>query len=186
MQADVSLYISRYFYANVSSVDVMNKSLTIDNSLLVDMFFENSELWGISTSLQGYDLCHVLNVSLRLQLVRRVDLDVRVRLENKQKGKPLLPDLFSEIAPVMEELSFPVYYQELPFCETVVSVFGNKYEGKHLIPNIKNADYLILIHSANYFTHLLKLDQYLNQVRKIDAVQKIPLESLKGKDYLII
>lgn len=162
----------------------MSKELVLDNHVLSKYFFDNTVLWGVVSSLSVYDFCHVLNVSLRLNLVRRVDLDLAY-YPTKNEFAPV--DLFSQSSEVfVDKIYFPVYRQQLELSDADIILYTNKHNGYTLIPAQRNLDYFILVKNGLYHLHLQEIHQYLSQVRKINSCTKINLENQKWIDNLIL
>lgn len=163
----------------------MSRELVLDNHVLSKYFFDNTVLWGVVSSLSIYDFCHVLNVSLRLNLVRRVDLDLAYY---QTRNEFTSADLFSQQAPevFVDKIYFPVYRQQLELSDADIILYTNKHNGYTLVPSQRNLDYFILVKNGLYHIHLQEIHKYLNQIRKISSCIQINLENQKWIDNLIL
>lgn len=163
----------------------MNKTLVLDNSELSQMFFDNAVLWGVTAAMQGFDFCHLINITLRLNLVRRLDMDVQVIHTSGNKN---VHDLFATVEETSEHsiLFFPLYYQHLPLSETEIFIYSNKFNGNVLINAHKNLDYFILVKNGGYYDHLNNIDRYLYGARKVGLCTRINFKHEKWKENLIL
>lgn len=146
------------------------------------MFYENANLWGVVCTMPSYDFCHALNVSLRLNLVRRVDLDLRVFFKPQQSLTPLFSDQEQDAIPAY----FPVYRQFTSSNEPDIILYTNKYNGNVLIPSQKSIDYFLLIKNSFYQNHLQQINQFLNKLRQVNSCVKINHQLADWTKHLII
>lgn len=160
----------------------MAKELILDTRELSQMFFENAHLWGVICPMPSYDLCHAINVSLRLNLVRRVDLDLRYYFEPQQS----LTSLFSEEELDAEPTYFPVYRQYTDSNEPDIILYTNRHNGNVLIQPQKSIDYFLLIKNSFYQNHLQNINLFLGKIRQVNSCIRINHHTADWAKHLIL
>jgi len=136
------------------------------NKLPEDAFAEDACVWGLVCGQKDYTLAFHLNQLLGISLERKADAE----LELKKKNRLLL---------------FSRYHYADPMNDRSLALFSNKYQGEFLIPEIKPADYLLLLRGywdADEKKHLLQL---LRKNEPIQAVVEPEWNKLKSRENLI-
>lgn len=151
----------------------MSNNLVLDTEAMSKYFFDKAELWGVTSSLSGFDLCHLMNVSMRLNLIRRLDFDLSYTFKTPQNSKSL-NSLFD--FPEEEKEFFPVYHQQMDLSESEIYVYSNKKNGKILIKEQKHIDFFILVKNAAYLEYLQSLDKHISSFHRIGWCSKINFE----------
>ncbi len=96
-------------------------------------------------------------------------------------------NLFDDIIERNDELFyFPIYKHDLPYYEAAVFLYTNNFSNKKLIPELKFADYLMLVPFASYIEPDENIYNELSRIQDIAWVRDIDLEPLKGKRNLIV
>lgn len=158
------------------------RELVLDTGVLSQMFFENSSLWAVVCSLSSYNFCHALNVSLRLNLIRRSDLDLRTYFQPR-----LLEDsLFFQQELESEPSYFPVYRQYSGPGDPDIILYTNKHNGSCLIPNQGSIDFFLLVKNAHYCNHLQNINVYLRRLRQVSSCTKVNVEAALWTQNLIL
>lgn len=142
--------------------------LRIDNSAMLEEFFESTSLFGIVAPIKSYHFCWLLNQQLRIDF--RTNQDLEIQLEKKGRK------YFFTIYNFVEEGKTREHF-----------LYENQFDGEYLLPEFKHLDYIWLIRDPE-----MKLSDFANlqnQIRHIDNVQmvvEVNYEMLKNKINLII
>ena len=123
-------------------------------------------LIAVTTSLKDYRICYLINKSLNFNFIKIPDLTVDIHHD----GNPLLFSLYN-------------YYWETS--KTDVYFIANKGTEGYLIPEMRNADYFLLI--KNYFAEndTDGLVSALNKIPDIMAAVKIDPKKIKSHENLL-
>lgn len=148
-------------------------------------FFSDSRLIAIGSSLKGYSLCWWLNQLFGLNFVREPDMDICI-----QEGKILTKNPGTLFDTVQEEVKkkyyFPVFRHELPYVDSSIYLYANRCSVKKLIPDVKHADYLLLIQFASYIEPEQDFFRDLTKVHGVSWSSELEIETLKSRRNLII
>lgn len=147
------------------------KILKLDTVSIEDDFFENAALVGISSDKAVYTLCHILNDAFQLSFQRKPKLDVTIGKKNQQA------------------FSFAVYQSQVPRSAFVFTLYKLKVEDVHLLPSIKNIDYLWLINGEDVLDAEDMAMVYIKKLRSISDIQFVTLlekEKIKNIEFLIL
>jgi hypothetical protein len=157
----------------------------LNTSLVEEDFFSDSRLIAIGSSLKGYSLCWWFNQLFALDFKREPDMDICI-----QEGKILnntSGTLFDEVQEeVKKKYYFPVFRHELPYFDSSIYLYGNRSSVKKLMPDVKHADYLLLIQFASYIEPEHDVFRDLSQVPGISWSSELEIEALKSRRNLII
>jgi hypothetical protein len=147
------------------------KILKLDTLSIEDDFFENAALIGISTDKPAYSLCHLLNESFQLSFQRKPKLDVTIGKKNQQA------------------FTFAVYQSHVPRCAFTFTFYKLKVDDIHLLPSIKNIDYIWLVRGEDVLDAEDAAMLYLKKLRLMPEIQFTTLlekEKIKNIDFLIL
>mgnify|MGYP003575446273 CR=1 FL=1 len=159
----------------------------LNTAIVEEDFFSDSRLIAIGTAAQANNLCWWFNNLFGLKFKREPELDICL-----QEGK-ILPtadgSLFAEHTE--EEIGkrqyhFPVYRHEFTYFEAAIYLYGNRMNGKNLIKELKNVDYLLLIQYASVIEPENDLLANILTVPNINWTRELDLDELKSKHNLII
>ncbi|MDF3077890.1 MAG: IPExxxVDY family protein [Sphingobacteriaceae bacterium] len=123
-------------------------------------------LIAITTPLKDYRLCYTINKQLLIQFYRTDELQLQFGLAD---------------APVY----FSKFYYKADQGETEFFLLSNKGAEGYLIPEMKEADYFILIHNYIDKEDLEQLITGLNQISEVLAAIEVDPRRLKSKENLI-
>lgn len=141
--------------------------LKIDNTVLVDEFFEETRLLGIVASIKDYKFCWHLNQMLQFDF--RINNGLEIQLNKKDRN------YFFSIYEYIEKGGTIKHY-----------LYNNQFDGEYLLPEFKNLDFLWLIKDD-----IMKDEEVailINSIRSIPSVQlvtEITNEKMKNKQHLI-
>lgn len=124
-------------------------------------------LIAITASLKDYTLCHKINKALDYEFVKVDDHEVFLNAEEE-------PSAFSKYYFLVEEGEVEYY------------LVSNRSSEGFLVPEMKKADYFIIIHQ---YISEEDIDLLLNKLNKIPEVQvavEIEVQRLKSKANLIM
>lgn len=141
--------------------------LRIDNSVMVDEFFEDTRLLGIVAPIEQYRFCWHLNQMLNFNF--RINNNIEIQLNKKER-----------------KYFFPIY--EFGEARGTIKhfLYNNEDDGEYLLPEFKHLDFLWLIKDD-----VMKDDEVnilTSSIRTIPAVQLITEmtnEKIKNKQHLI-
>jgi hypothetical protein len=141
--------------------------LKIDNTLLVEEFFEETRLLGIVAPIKDYRFCWHLNQMLQLNF--RMNNTLEIQLNKKQRN------YFFSVYEYVEKGGTIKHY-----------LYNNQFDGEYLLPELKHLDFLWLI--KDDIMHDNEVAILINAIRTIPSVQLITEmtnEKIKNKQHLI-
>lgn len=161
--------------------------LLLDNALIEEEFFEDCRLWAIGSSIPGHALCWWLNQSFGLAFFRDPGLDICIKKtakRNRQMGNSLFGALFDGEG--VEEITFPVYHHNKPNTKFEIFLYGNKNRSETLLPEYKNADFLLLIKDSGYLEEYEDFTRLLSLLQVIAWEKELYIPTIKGKINLVL
>lgn len=157
----------------------------LNTAFVEEDFFSDSRLIAIGSSLKGYSLCWWLNQMFGLNFMREPEMDICI-----QEGKKLPVNNGTLFDNIQEEVKrkyyFPVYRHELPYFDASLYLYANRCSVKKLVPELKHADYLLLLQFSSYIESDQDFSRDLSRVQGISWVSEQDIDSLKSKRNLII
>jgi hypothetical protein len=123
-------------------------------------------LIAITTSLKDYRICYYINKCLNFNFTRVDDLS----LDTSINGVPLL---------------FSLYRYSWETTETDFYFIGNKGSDGYLVPEMREADYFIMIRNYIDETDLEHMISALNKMPEIVAAVKIDPKKIKSRENLL-
>ena len=123
-------------------------------------------LIAITTSLKDYRICYLINKNLNFNFVRLADLE----LDTGSRGGPVL---------------FPLFYYSWSNTETDFYLIANKGSEGYLVPEMREADYFIIIRNYIDGQDLEQAIWGLNKIPEIVAAVKIDPKKIKSRENLL-
>jgi hypothetical protein len=123
-------------------------------------------LIAVTTSLKDYRICYLINRYLHFNFVKTADLAV---------------DIYQGSAPVY----FSIYTYNWEASETDFFFIANKGSDGYLIPEMKKADYFLMIKNYIDDVDLEKIISALNRIPEIVAAVKIDPKKIKSRENLL-
>ncbi len=123
-------------------------------------------IFGIISQLKDYRLCWHINKQLDLDLRRLNDLEII----NRRKNKTAI---------------YSLYKYENEMDKWVVNLVSNKYQGENLIPEMKQADFFLVIRGEVNNDHRQMISSSLKNISDTQLVILIDYATLKSGEYLI-
>ncbi len=123
-------------------------------------------LIAITTSLKDYRICYLINKFLSFNFIKIPDLSV---------------DMHLGTSPVL----FSLYHYNWEASETDFYVIANKGSESYLIPEMRNADYFLLIKNYIDEKDLENLIATLNKIPEIVTAIKIDPKKMKSRENLL-
>lgn len=123
-------------------------------------------LIAITTSLKDYRVCYLINKQLSFNFVKVDDLSV---------------DIITEETPVL----FSRYYFNWEASETDFFFIANKGSNGYLIPEMRKADYFLIIKNYIDESDLENLISALNKINEIVTAVKIDPKKIKSRENLL-
>ena len=123
-------------------------------------------LIAVTTSLKDYRICYLMNRYLHFNFVKTNDLAI---------------DIYQGSAPVY----FSIYTYNWEASETDFFFIANKGSDGYLIPEMKKADYFLMIKNYIDDTDLEKIISALNRIPEIVAAVKIDPKKIKSRENLL-
>jgi len=123
-------------------------------------------LIAVTTSLKDYRVCYLINKYLNFNFIKTDDLAV---------------DIYPSINPVY----FSLYTYNWEASETDFFFIANKGSEGYLIPEMKKADYFLMIKNYIDDNDLENLISALNRIPEIVAAVKIDPKKIKSRENLL-
>jgi hypothetical protein len=123
-------------------------------------------LIAITSSLKDYRLCYLINRYLNFNFIKLDDL----KLDISQLNCPVL---------------FSLYHYNWESTETDFFFIGNKGSDGYLVPEMREADYFILIKNYIDDDDLESMISALNKIPEIVAAVKIDPKKIKSRENLL-
>ncbi|WP_299497455.1 IPExxxVDY family protein [Mucilaginibacter sp.] len=123
-------------------------------------------LIAVTTSLKDYRICYLINKYLNFNFVRADDLAV---------------DIYQGATPVL----FSLFLYNWEASETDFYFIANKGSDGYLVPEMKKADYFLMIKNYIDDNDLDKLVSALNRIPEIVAAVKIDPKKIKSRENLL-
>ena len=123
-------------------------------------------LIAITTSLKDYRICYLINKYLNFNFSKSPDLEL---------------DILQGSGPVL----FSLYQYHWEASETDFYFLGNKGSEGYLIPEMRKADYFLMIRNYIDDDDLDKLVSSLNKIQEIVAAVKIDPKKIKSRENLL-
>ena len=123
-------------------------------------------LIAVTTSLKDYRVCYLINKALNFNLIKISDLEVDVN-----KGS--------------EPVLFSMYHYNWEATETDFYFIANKGSDGYLIPEMRKADYFLLIKNYIDEDDLDSLVSAVNKIPEIVAAVKIDPKKIKSRENLL-
>ncbi len=159
--------------------------LRLNTTLMETDFFSGSSLYALGATIPAYTLCWWMNRAFGLEFVREPELDVCVAQKTAPTAAPgLFSGMTTEVAG--QEIYYPVFRQELYNEEAELLLYTNRNGAARLLPEIKHADYLLLVKNAAYLDLDIDWVTHLHQLNCINWVRAIDLPTVTEKNRLIV
>jgi hypothetical protein len=123
-------------------------------------------LIAVTTSLKDYRICYLINKSLNFNFTK-------------------IPDLTVEIQPGTNPVLFSRYYYNWEATETDFYFMANKGSDGYLIPEMKKADFFLLIKNYIDENDLDTIVTALNKIAEVVAAVKIDPKKIKSRENLL-
>jgi hypothetical protein len=123
-------------------------------------------LIAITTSLKDYRICYLIKKSLNFNFTRSNDLSV---------------DIYQGAEPVL----FSLFHYQWETTETDFYFIGNKGSDGYLVPEIRSADYFIMIRNYIDDDDLDSLVSTINKIPEVVAAVKIDPKKIKSRENLL-
>ncbi|WP_255485472.1 IPExxxVDY family protein [Mucilaginibacter sp. SG538B] len=123
-------------------------------------------LIAVTSSLKDYRVCFLINRYLNFNFVKTDDLEV-------------------DIYPGSEPVLFSLYRYSWETTETDFFFIGNKGSDGYLVPEIKSADYFLMIRNYIDDNELDTIISSLNKIPEIVAAVKIDPKKIKSRENLL-
>ena len=182
----MKIYFTGVFFLFSKTVSIIKKHTTLDLDFELELDFV---LIGISSSLRDYRLCHFLYKHTGLAFVRgkedyvdhkgylkdkeRDEMDYHIVYE-KNKQKEIIKHHFTIYRYCDENFEFEFYI-----------INNRSLEGTHLVPELPNFDYFLIIKHYIDRDDLHNLVQEIKHINEVMLTRKLDPASLKSKENLI-
>ncbi|MDB5157836.1 MAG: IPExxxVDY family protein [Mucilaginibacter sp.] len=123
-------------------------------------------LIAVTTSLKDYRVCYLINKYLNFNFIKTDDLAV-------------------DIYPAANPVYFSLFTYNWEASETDFFFIGNKGSDGYLIPEMKRADYFLMIKNYIDDNDLDNLISALNRIPEIVAAVKIDPKKIKSRENLL-
>jgi hypothetical protein len=141
--------------------------IKMDNSLMVEEFFDGTRLLGIVAPIKSYQFCWLLNQHLQIDF--RINHDIEIQLEKKKR-----------------KYFFSIYEYNEPNSSRTHFLYINQFDGEYLLPEFKHLDFLWLLKGD--FTsnqELLQLQQSIKTISGLQLVLELTADKIRHKGHLV-
>ncbi|WP_118975466.1 IPExxxVDY family protein [Taibaiella koreensis] len=157
----------------------------LNTAFVEEDFFSDSRLIAVGSALKGHSLCWWINELFGLKFVREPEMDICIHEGRVSSGSGTLFDELPE-EEVKRKYHFPVYRHALPYFDAAFYLYANRCSVKKLVPELKHADYLLLIQFASYIEPEQDFSFDLVKVNGVAWTSELEIASLKSRRNLII
>jgi hypothetical protein len=141
--------------------------LKMDNSLMVEEFFDGTQLMGIVAPLKNYQFCWLINQAMQVDF--RINIDLEIQLEKKKR-----------------KYFFSVYEYAEPHGSLIHYLYSNQFDGEYLLPEFKHLDYLWLMKGDLISGQTVEdLQKTLRSLPSVQMVMELSGDKIKNKGHLI-
>jgi hypothetical protein len=141
--------------------------IKMDNSLMVEEFFDGTRLLGIVAPIKSYQFCWLLNQHLQIDF--RINHDIEIQLEKKKR-----------------KYFFSIYEYNEPNSSRTHYLYINQFDGEYLLPEFKHLDFLWLLKGD--FTsnqELVQLQQSIKAISGLQLVLELTADKIRHKGHLV-
>jgi len=141
--------------------------IKMDNSLMVEEFFDGTRLLGIVAPIKSYQFCWLLNQHLQIDF--RINHDIEILLEKKKR-----------------KYFFSIYEYNEPNSSRTHFLYINQFDGEYLLPEFKHLDFLWLLKGD--FTsnqELVQLQQSIKTISGLQLVLELTADKIRHKGHLV-
>lgn len=141
--------------------------IKMDNSLMVEEFFEGTHLLGIVAPLKAYQFSWLLNQQLQIDF--RINHDIEIQLDKKKR-----------------KYFFSIYEYAVPNGSLVHYLYVNQFDGEYLLPELKHLDFLWLLKGDEVSgADIAVLQQNIKSIPGVQLVSELTGQKIKNKEHLI-
>ena len=142
--------------------------LKLDNSSVVESFFDDARLLGIVAPVKDYRFIWTINQELGFNF--RIKNESEIFFIKKQR-----------------HYYFNVYEYSVPGCSIEHYLYNNEDDGEYLLPEFKHLDFLWLT-KGDIVTNdaILLLQAALRNLGPVQLVSEMSSEKIKNKEHLIL
>jgi hypothetical protein len=145
----------------------MKHILSLDNEITKRIFFEDTQLFGIISSLKAYQFCWHINSALAANFRLNPSLEIQL----KKKGR---------------NYYFPVYQYGITQKNITHYIYQNHNDGEALLPELKHIDFIWLLQgSKESRNNFLPCIQILKSIENVRLVVELNQEKIEHKEHLI-
>jgi hypothetical protein len=141
--------------------------IKMDNTLLVEEFFEGTRLLGIVAPVKGYQFSWLLNQYMQIDF--RINHDIEIQLDKKKR-----------------KYYFSIYEYAEPNGSLMHYLYINQFDGEYLLPELKHLDFLWLLKGDIMrdpeFAHL---QQSIRSIPGVQLVMELTGEKIRNKAHLV-
>ena len=141
--------------------------LKMDNTQMLEEFFDGTKLLGIVAPVKGYQFCWQINQSLQVDF--RINHDYEIQLEKKKR-----------------KYFFSVYVYTESNNSLSHFLYHNQFDGEYLLPEFKHLDYLWLL-KGDVMKHeeISSLQQSIRTIPAVQLVTELTNDKIKNKEHLV-
>jgi hypothetical protein len=139
----------------------------MDNTLLVEEFFEGTRLMGIVAPVKGYQFSWLLNQYMQIDF--RINHDIEIQLDKKKR-----------------KYYFSIYEYAEPNGSLMHYLYINQFDGEYLLPELKHLDFLWLLKGdIMRDTEFAHLQQSIRSIPGVQLVMELTGEKIRNKAHLV-
>jgi hypothetical protein len=141
--------------------------IKMDNTLLVEEFFDGTRLLGIVAPVKGYQFSWLLNQYMQIDF--RINHDIEIQLDKKKR-----------------KYYFSIYEYAEPNGSLVHYLYINQFDGEYLLPELKHLDFLWLLKGDSMREpDFVQLQQSMRAIPGVQLVMELTGEKIRNKAHLV-
>lgn len=141
--------------------------IKMDNTLMVEEFFEGTRLMGIVAPVKGYQFSWLLNQYMQIDF--RINHDIEIQLDKKKR-----------------KYYFSIYEYGEPNGSLMHYLYINQFDGEYLLPELKHLDFLWLLKGDTLReADFSDLQQSLRSIPGVQLVMELTGEKIRNKAHLV-
>lgn len=141
--------------------------LVLDNRELTEMFFQDTRVLGIMTTVKDYQFCWQINTSTGLDF--RLNPELEIKLIRKKR------DYFFSLYEFNEPHKFLSHY-----------LYKNHFDGEYLLPEFRNLDFLWLMKGDEVCDETMhETIRTIRTIPNVQLVAELATDKISNKENLV-
>ncbi len=141
--------------------------LALDNKELTDMFFQDTRMLGIMTTVKDYQFCWHINNNTGLDF--RLNHELEIKLIRKKRN------YYFSLYEYNEPNKFLSHY-----------IYKNQFDGEYLLPEFRNLDFLWLMKGDEVNDETVQeIIQTVRLIPHVQLVTELAVDKITSKENMV-